>query len=36
MNNELVRNYRDIRKNIETGSDSERFEQVIDARPEAR
>ncbi|CAG8490977.1 4508_t:CDS:2 [Dentiscutata heterogama] len=32
----LVRNYNDIRNNIDRGKDSPDFEQVLDARPEAR
>ncbi|RHZ72540.1 hypothetical protein Glove_242g154 [Diversispora epigaea] len=36
INKELIRNYNDIRKNIDARSDPEKFEQVLDARPEAR
>ncbi|GBB84973.1 hypothetical protein RclHR1_11570002 [Rhizophagus clarus] len=36
LNKELVRNYEDIRNNIDKGPDSPEFEQVLDARPEAR
>ncbi|CAG8508238.1 17947_t:CDS:2 [Funneliformis caledonium] len=36
LRKEVVRNYEDIRRNINEGPDSSNFEQVIDARPEAR
>ncbi|KAF0553533.1 Rhodanese-like protein [Gigaspora margarita] len=36
LNTALVRNYNDIRKNIDRGEVSPDFEQVLDARPEAR
>ncbi|CAG8739201.1 1973_t:CDS:2, partial [Dentiscutata erythropus] len=36
LNTALVRNYNDIRNNIDHGKDSPEFEQVLDARPEAR
>ncbi|CAI2172395.1 18063_t:CDS:2 [Funneliformis geosporum] len=36
LRKEVVRNYEDIRRNINDGPDSSNFEQVIDARPEAR